>query len=229
MHIEKTDRKRFIIGILLITIFIILFSVTTYKFYPYLSEVKNSPDKIEEIKEIFESFGSWGIFALICIQILQVVISIIPGGPFQIVAGVLYGTLFGFLASFIGMFAGSIIVFFMVKLFKTKFISLFMDTKKLEEYKFLKDSPRLELILAILFFIPGAPKDTLIYYVAFVGMELKKYIFITVIMRLPAMLFSTMIGNNIGNGNLKVTIILSSILVLAGGIGLWFHNKHIKK
>lgn len=229
MHIEKTDRKRFIIGILLITIFIILFSVATYKFYPYLSEVKNSPDKMEEIKEIFESFGSWGIFALICIQILQVVISIIPGGPFQIVAGVLYGTLFGFLASFIGMFAGSIIVFFMVKLFKNKFISLFMDTKKLEEYKFLKDSPRLELILAILFFIPGAPKDTLIYYVAFVGMELKKYIFITVIMRLPAMLFSTMIGNNIGNGNLKITIILSSILVLTGGIGLWFHNKHIKK
>lgn len=228
MHIEKDNRKKFIEGLILLSIFAIVFLGITYKFYPYIKELQVNPDKLEEIKILFESYGQWGIFILIIIQILQVIISVIPGGPFQIVAGILYGTFFGFLASFTGMFIGSIIVYFMVRLFKNKFISLFMDKKKLEEYKFLKDSPRLELILAILFLVPGAPKDTLIYYAAFVGMEFKKYILITVIMRLPAMLFSTLIGNNIGIGNMKVTIVLVIILALTGGAGFWYHKHHIK-
>lgn len=228
MHIEKNNRKKFILGLLLIIIFVIAFLGITYKFLPYFKDIHDNPDKLEEIKLLFEPYGQWGILILIIIQILQVVIAIIPGGPFQIVAGILYGTFWGFLASFIGMCIGSIIVYFMVILFKNQFISLFMDKRKLEEYKFLKDSPRLELILAILFLVPGSPKDTLIYYAAFIGMEFKKYILITVIMRLPAMLFSSLIGNNIGLGNIKITVILLGVLSIAGILGFFYNRTHIK-
>lgn len=229
MKLDKKNRKKFIAGIILISVFIIISILITYKFYPQIKELQKNPQKLEEIKILFESYGLWGIFILIIIQVLQVIISIIPGGPFQIVAGIIYGTFTGFLISFIGMSIGALIVYFMVKLFKNKFISLFIDKNKLEEYSFLNDSPKLDLILSILFFIPGAPKDTLIYYAAFIGMDIKKYITITILMRFPAMLFSTLIGNNIGIGNLKFTIFLIIVLALAGILGLWYHNKYIKK
>ncbi|MGB5822474.1 MAG: VTT domain-containing protein [Proteocatella sp.] len=140
-----------------------------------------------------------------------------------------YGIWGGFLLSLSGMFIGSMIVFLLVRAFKYRFISLFMNEKKLEEYKFLKDSPKLEAILSVLFLIPGAPKDTLVYYAGLTNISIRKFIFIVVFMRIPSMLFSTLIGSNLGVGNIKTSIWILIAVSIVGIAGLIYNKIYINK
>lgn len=223
------NKKQLIFGVLLIVIFLIGSAILTYKYYPVFKELSINPEKMMEFKAWVESYGFWGGLMLMFVQIVQVIVSIIPGGPVQILFGVIYGTWGGFFLSLSGMFIGSMIVFLLSRAFKHKFISLFINEKKLEEYKFLKDSPKLEAILSVLFLIPGAPKDTLVYYAGLTNISIKKFIFIVVFMRIPSMLFSTLIGSNLGVGNIKASMGMIGAISILGMLGIIYNKIYIKK
>lgn len=226
---KKVSKKRIALLISAMLIFIIFSTFITVKFYPLIIDIASSPEKMMEFKAWIESYGIWGSFILMTIQVLQVIVSVVPGGPVQILFGLIYGTWKGLLLSLIGMTLGSVTVFFLVRAFKYKFITMFMSKEKLDEYRFLKDSPKLEKILAILFLIPGVPKDTLVYYVGMTDLNIKKFILIVVLMRIPSMMLSTLIGNNIGMGNMAGSIFVLSALCLAGSAGMIYNKYFIKK
>lgn len=208
--------------------FIILSVLISAKLYPVMTELAASPQKMMELKIWIESYGLWGSVILMSVQVLQVIVSVVPGGPVQILFGMIYGTWKGLFFSLVGMFAGSMIVFFLIRAFKYRFITLFISRDKLDEYRFLKDSPKLEKILAMLFLIPGVPKDTLVYYAALTELSMKKFILIAVIMRVPSMLFSTLIGDNLGMGNLEGGLWILAALCTAGIAGMIYHRYFIR-
>lgn len=222
------NKKQRLYGLLLLTVFVFTSGYIAYRCYPLFRELSANPEKMMEFKVWVESYGVWGGLILMLVQIVQVIVSIIPGGPVQILFGVIYGTWGGFLLSLSGMFIGSMIVFLLVRAFKYRFISLFMNEKKLEEYSFLKDSPKLEAILSVLFLIPGAPKDTLVYYAGLTNISIKKFIFIVVFMRIPSMLFSTLIGSNLGVGNIKTSIYIMAGVAIVGILGMLYNKMYIK-
>lgn len=224
----QIKNKKLIYGLMFITLFISVAAYISYRCYPFFKELSVDSQKMMEFKIWVESYGIWGGLILMLIQIAQVIVSIIPGGPIQILFGVIYGTWLGFFLSLSGMFIGSMIVFLLVRTFKYKFISLFMDERKLEEYKFLKDSPKLEAILSVLFLIPGAPKDTLVYYAGLTSISIRKFIFIVVFMRIPSMLFSTLIGSNLGIGNIRASIWIFVVVSVFATAGLVYNKLYIK-
>lgn len=226
---KEVSKKRIALLISAMLIFIIFSAFISVKLYPLIIAIASSPEKMMEFKVWIESYGIWGGVMLMTLQVLQVIVSVVPGGPVQILFGLIYGTWKGLLLSLIGMTLGSVTVFFLVRAFKYKFITVFMCKEKLDEYRFLKDSPRLEKILALLFLIPGVPKDTLVYYVGMTDLNIKKFIWIVVLMRIPSMMFSTFIGNNIGMGNMMSSFLVLSALCLAGLAGMVYNRCFIKK
>lgn len=205
--------------------FTFLILLSFYYFYPFIKEINLNPQSLESFKLWIESQGLLGAIVVFLLQILQVVVSIIPGGPIQIIFGLIYGAIPGFLISFVGMFIGSILVYSITKLFRHKVINVFVKEEQLNKYQFLNDSPKLESILFILFLIPGVPKDTLVYYAGITNIPFKKFILITVFARIPGMLSSTFIGSSLGIGNISLSLVVFGITILFGALGFMYNKK----
>ena len=95
--------------------------------------------------------------------------------------------------------------------------------------KFLKKEKNLEIILFVIFFIPGTPKDILTYLAPFTRLKLSSFIFITSIARIPSVITSTIGGNAISNQNYRFTIFIFVITGIISIFGLLSYKRYIKK
>ena len=123
-----------------------------------------------------------------------------------------------------------VFVFLMVRQFGMKFVELFVSKEKLDQVKFLKHSPKRDLITFILFLIPGTPKDIITYFIGFTDMKLPVWIAITFIGRFPAIFLAAVGGSALNNGNYIRLFIMGALIIvtfLVGSIGYYFwHMKH---
>ena len=77
-----------------------------------------------------------------------------------------YGAIGGLIIIFLGAFLSSFIIFFSVRKFGRNFIYSFVSKEKiekLEKNKLFSNPKKLDTILFVLFFIPGTPKDIIVY------------------------------------------------------------------
>ena len=79
--------------------------------------------------------------------------------------------------------------------------------EKIENIKILKNPKKVEIIMAILFFIPGTPKDLLVYIGGLLPIKPLRFILISTFARFPSVISSTVVGAGIVNGNIKISII----------------------
>ena len=61
--------------------------------------------------------------------------------------------------------------------------------------------------MAILFFVPGTPKDLLVYIGGLLPIKPLRFILISTFARFPSVISSTVVGAGIVNGNIKISII----------------------
>ena len=116
----------------------------------------------EVVKSYLERFGPWAAVIFFVFQILQVVIFFIPGEVIQAAGGYIFGALGGTLLSFFGIAVGSAILFYICQKFGKKLVQRFVPKDMYDKLEKILNSPKFKLILVILFFLPGAPKDSLI-------------------------------------------------------------------
>lgn len=169
------------------------------------------------LKSKIQNAGFLGILMLIGLQIAQIFFVIIPGEPIEILAGMCYGKIWGTLFIIITSSIISIIIFLLVRKFGKKFVHKFYNKKrvdKIADNKIFKDSKRIELILFILFLLPGTPKDLITYISGLLPIRIKSFIIISTFARIPSIISSTLAGESIINGNWKMAIILYSAIVL---------------
>ena len=104
-----------------------------------------------------------------------------------------------------------------------------MMLTNLMKFHFLKKEKNLEIILFVIFFIPGTPKDILTYLAPFTRLKLSSFIFITSIARIPSVITSTIGGNAISNQNYRFTIFIFVITGIISIFGLLSYKRYIKK
>ena len=131
---------------------------------------------------------------------------IVPGDPIEILAGMCYGGLWG--TVFIMASAGiiSTIIFFLVRKFGKKFVYNFCDkekVEKIEKSKLFQNPKKIEMILFLLFLMPGTPKDLLVYVSGLLPIKPIKFILISTFARFPSVITSTLAGNEILNRKLE--------------------------
>ncbi|MEG1547635.1 MAG: VTT domain-containing protein [Clostridia bacterium] len=169
--------------------------------------------------------GIWSRIAFIGMVIIQIIVAVIPGEPFEIVAGYAFGIWEGTALCVLGTFIGGVIVFLFVRKIGIKAVEVFFPREKINSLKFLRDEKKVDLIAFIIFLIPGMPKDILTYCVGLTKMKLGTWMLITSLARIPSIITSTIGGNALGLENYMFAIIVFAVTIVISGIGLLIYRR----
>ena len=222
----KINKAKMIKLIALILIIAILLIATIYMI-PIMKEI-NTPEGQAQFKEKITNSGITGVLILFGLELAQVVLAILPGEPIEILAGICFGPIWGTIFLMISVFIVTCLIYFLVKKFGRDFIYEFFPKEKvdkLENSKLLKDEKKIELVMMILFLIPGTPKDLLVYIGALLPMKSSRFIAISTLLRFPSIISSTLLGDNILDGKWKVGILAYAITFLITCIVIFIVNK----
>ena len=222
---RKTKIKVFktILVILVLTLFI---GITIYLF-PVMKDLSSIEGQIE-FKEKVDNSGMFGLLSLFGLQVAQIFLIIVPGEPIEILAGMCYGGFWGTIFIMVSAFIVSTTIFFLVRKFGRKFVYDFCDEKKvakIENSKLFQNSKKIELIMLILFLIPGTPKDLLVYIAGLLPIKPIRFILISSFARFPSVISSTLAGENLARGDWKMSIILYVAVLILVGIIVFVINK----
>ena len=128
----------------------------------------------------------------------------------------------------ISIFIVTCMIYFLVKKFGMDFIYEFFPKEKvnkLENSKLFKDEKKIELVMIILFLIPGTPKDLLVYIGALLPIKSSRFIAISTLLRFPSIISSTIAGANIIEGQWEVGILAYAITFVITLIVIFIINK----
>ena len=174
---------------------------------------------------------------LFSLQIAQIFLAILPGEPLEILAGMCYGGIGGTIFILVSVFVTTTVIVMLVKKYGKKLVYEFFDKNKIdkiEKSKTFNNPKKIEMILFILFFIPGTPKDLLVYIGGLLPIKTLRFILIATFARIPSIISSTFAGSNIMKGDIKSIVIIYIItFLLAIGtfalINVFDKNKETKK
>ena len=215
--------------ILLVLVIAIMVGAIIYLF-PLFKNI-STPEGQLEFKQKIQESGFIGFLMLFGLQFAQVFLIIIPGEPIEILAGMCYGTLNGTLFITLSAFIISCIILFTVNKFGRKFVCSFCDeekVKKIENSKLFQNPQKIEFIMIILFLIPGTPKDLLVYIAGLLPIKPLRFVLISTFARLPSVLSSTIAGDQILGGDLKMIIISYVVTFALVGLIIFIINKFDK-
>lgn len=179
----------------------------------------------EKFRIWIDSQGIRGKIIFIGMIVLQVIVAIIPGEPFEIAAGYAFGIFEGTLLCIIGALIGSTVVFLFVRRFGVKVVEAFFSREKIDSLKFLKNSRRRDLLIFIIFLIPGTPKDLLCYFAGLTKMKLSAWILITAVARFPSIVTSAVGGNALGLQQYQFAAVVFAVTFGISALGLYIYNR----
>lgn len=224
---DKNTLKMKIVKLILFILAIILLIILTVKLFPLFLNLGTEEGR-QNFKSQIDNSGFSGIFMLLGLQLLQILIPVLPGEPIEFLAGMCYGTIGGMLIIFLGAFLSSVIIFFCVRKLGKGFITTFFgegELKKLEHSKMFSNPDKIEIILFILFLIPGTPKDLFTYIAGLLPIKPLHFLLISTFCRFPSVITSTFAGSNLADGNIAICIIAYVITFAISGIGLAIYKK----
>ena len=211
MKMKKSDLLKFV-GLLA---FLAIVTIIVVLLWPHLKGMFE-PGGVQNLIERIREAGPVGVFVLLGFQLLQVIVALIPGEVVQIAAGLLYGPWLGVLILFVGCVISSFIVFQLVHRLGAPFVRDIVPDRLIDRFDTFEKTKKFDIIVFILFLIPGLPKDVFTYIVPLTEMPMGKYLIISNIARLPGMLGSTLAASALISGDyLKAGIIFGVLAVIA--------------
>lgn len=221
-----TEKQKKIVSGAVITAFILFCAAVGWFIGRPLVQFVGEPDKF---RAWVEASGFWGMFAFVGMTMFQVIIAFVPGEPLEIGAGYAFGTVLGTILCIIGITLGSLIVFVLVRTLGVKLLEVFFTYEKIKSLKFLQNEKKLALITFFLFFLPGTPKDLLTYFVGLTKIDLKGFLLIVSVARIPSIITSTIGGSLLGSEKYILAVITFGTTLLISVIGWLVYNRISKK
>lgn len=212
--------------ILMIMVLAICMGMIIYLF-PVMKNLSTTEGQIA-FKEKVNNSGVLGLLSLFGLQVAQIFLVVIPGEPIEILAGMCYGGLWGTVFILASVLIISTVIFFMVRKLGRKFVCDFCDEKKIEKIensKLFQNPKKIELIMLILFLIPGTPKDLLTYIGGLLPIKPNHFILISTLARIPSVISSTLAGESLAVGDWKMGVILyGAVLAIVAVIIFIIHK-----
>lgn len=219
-----------IFKIILTLIVIVIFIGVTIYLFPVMKNLSTEEGQVA-FKEKVEESGMLGLLSLFGLQVAQIFLIIVPGEPIEILAGMCYGGLWGTIFIMTSACIISTAIFFLVRKLGRKFVCDFCDEEKIakiENNKLFQNPKKIEMILFILFLVPGTPKDLLVYVSGLLPIKSSKFILISTFARFPSVITSTLAGENLAIGDWKMSIILYVTILLIVFIIIFIMSKFDK-
>ena len=221
-----TEQQKKTLSVLAIVIFVLLSAALAWFVGRPMVRFARQP---EQFRAWVDGHGAWGPLAYAAMVVLQVLVAIIPGEPLEIAGGYAFGAWEGLLLCLIGAAIGSAIIFFFVKLLGVKMVEAFISREKINSLKFIKSSRRLNLLMFILFFIPGTPKDLFTYFAGLTPMKLHTFLMISTIARIPSVITSTIGGHALGTQQYVFAAVVFAITIIISLIGILIYRRISKQ
>jgi len=222
--------KEQVLKILSLIVIIAVLIFLTIQLMPVFKGLSSEEGR-KVFKEKIESLGPKGVLAIIGLMFAQVFLAILPGEPVEILAGMCYGPILGMIVLFLGTFLSSAVIFFLVRKLGRKFIYSFVRKEKidkLEKSRMFSNSKTIYTIMFILFFIPGSPKDLIVYLAGLLPVKPIKFLIISTVARFPSIISSTIAGANIIDGNWNIIAFVYVISFAVSGIVIYMANRKEK-
>ena len=218
------EKRRKILAAVSVGVIVVLVLLVTLFFWNWLSSFSK-----EGLRDYITSFGAAGPLVLFGLQFLQVFIALIPGEIVESVAGYAFGPIWGTLICYAGVAAASSLVFALTRRFGVKLVEVFVSREKINELSFLKAERKRNMLIFLLFFIPGTPKDLLTYFAGLTNIKLGTFLLISLIARIPSVISSTVGGHLIGEGEYTGALWLYAAVGAVSLAGMLVYNQIIKK
>ncbi len=193
-----------------------------------LVKIFTSPDPAAEMDRFLDGNRLMGVLVLYGVQIVQILLAFIPGGPMQMVAGALYGGLGGGLILLAGAATASFLIWQLVSRLGQAAIEAFHnreDAGRLRKIRAFCDPKKAEILVWILFLIPGMPKDLLTYFAPLTPLRFKRFILISTIARCPGIFMTTFASSSLLSGDWWFAAGLYLLMIAAAVFGGWFYRR----
>lgn len=223
---EQTKKHKVIKIMLLIIVTAIFVGLIIY-LIPLMKEISTKEGQLA-FKQKIDDLGIWGILLLFALQLAQIVLVILPGEPLEVLAGMCYGTIGGTIFIFVSVFITTTLIYLLVKKYGKKYIYQSFKKEKIEKIensKAFKNPKTVETVLAILFLIPGTPKDLLTYIGGLLPINYKSFVIIATFARFPSVISSTIVGNDIAQGKWQSIIPIYAITFIITALIIFITNK----
>ena len=218
----KNQKKIKIIKITLTAVILIALAIFFWRIAPFMKDLSTTEGQIAFRNKI-NSMGFLGLLLLFSLQVLQILLVVLPGEPFEVLAGMCYGTWGGWLFITLSVLITTIIIFFSVRKLGKKYLYNFFKKEKVEKImnsKLLKNETNLEMVLCLIFLLPGTPKDLFVYIGGLLPVKPLRFILIATLVRFPSVITSTMVGANITKGNWKISLLIYLLTFVAVAISM---------
>ena len=225
---KKSILKILKIGLSILSI-VVFVGLIIYLF-PIMKNLTTKEGQVE-FKNLVQTTGIYGFLMLFGLQFAQIFLVVLPGEPLEILAGMCYGAIGGTVFIFVSCAITSALMLFLVRKFGKKYIYEFFKKEKIdkiENSKLFKSPEKVELIMTILFLIPGTPKDLLVYIGGLLPIKPVRFILISTFARFPSVISSTIAGANIVNGNFGITVLVYIITFSITALFIYLVNKFDK-
>lgn len=222
---DYQKRKR-LVSIVSLLVLIAFFVVITVFIGKPMVEGLADP---EEFRQWVDSHGPVGRLAFLGMMTLQVVVAMIPGEPLEIAAGYVFGNFEGLLLCILGAVLGTMMIFGFTRLFGIKMVEAFISREKIESIRFLHNPEKRNVLVFLLFFIPGTPKDVITYFIGLTSMKLPAFLLLSSIGRIPSVITSTIVGDALGTQNYVAAVLVFVGTGLAAAAGLWVYHLICRK
>ena len=204
--------------------FFAIMALLVYLLWPYFHDLFE-PGGLERVMDDVRAAGPVGFLILLGLQFLQIVVAFIPGEVTQMAAGLLYGPWVGALVILVGCVLSSAFIFVVVKKLGAPFVQKMVPEKYLAKFRSFEQSGKLNVIVFILFLIPGLPKDTFTYLVPLTDMRMRAFLVLSNVGRIPGIVVSTYAASGLANGRVVESIVIFAVLAVVAVVGILLRDR----
>lgn len=223
---DRSKRVYLATQTILFAAFLAIMIFASFKYAPSVTRLFREPAKF---REFLTAYGAVGPLVYIAFSAVQIIIAVIPGEVVQIAGGYAFGTALGALYAMAGTVIGTVAVFAAIRLLGFSLVKALVPPAQLERFRFLISTPKYEIMIFVLFLIPGIPKDVLVYLAGLTPVGMLRFLAICTIARLPGVLGSAYIGANLHKKEYLVVAIMFGISVVLFIAGVLLRDKVIDR
>lgn len=212
---RKALRRRVLIGLVTAA------TVTALLCWEYLPGLLTWLADARAVRAFVSDHAFVSRLAMLGINIVQVLLAFLPGEPVELASGYAFGFWEGTALCLVASGLATSAIYWATRRWGWKLVGLFFDRSMFDRFSWLKSAKRLELIMLIVFLIPGTPKDFLTYFAGLTNMRFLPVVLIATFGRIPSIVTSTIAASAVGSGNwplVACTLVASAFLLAVGGL-----------
>lgn len=197
---KKTEKKSYskkTAGIMLSVISVVTCILTVLGFLA-INKLSEAYENSNILRDLISEHPFISALVMVLICSVQVIVAFIPGEVVEVAAGYAFGTFGGAALCTLGITCGSVVAILLARKFGRPLVEAFYPREKIDSLPILNDPKKRNVLVLMLFLIPGTPKDLFTYIIGLTEMSVPLYLLLTTLSRFPSIIMSTAGGNAMG-------------------------------